>query len=234
MDADPGSSTVGISKIEDAYNSVEDLTEREAQSSRAMQSGSTEPLLPSTSLGSFPADVAAEDSGSLREPLLRHMGSEGGVLGGAEGSEPAVETSGKDEEEGLVLFECRVCKEELMGWRLAPGEVASSAGRAAAAAAVATELMSRTRGGGGVSAGRVGREVVKGGERMVRPCECVGSMERVHLKCLQQWIERRRMDGADSERAMRCEVCHAPYRLRVHESKCPDRDVNANAGTCTV
>ncbi|CAI5951164.1 unnamed protein product, partial [Closterium sp. NIES-64] len=43
-------------------------------------------------------------------------------------------------------------------------------------------------------------------------------MGRVHLRCLQQWIERRRMDGCDHD-ALTCEVCRSPYRLRIHESE---------------
>ncbi|GJP61451.1 hypothetical protein CLOP_g18612 [Closterium sp. NIES-67] len=51
---------------------------------------------------------------------------------------------------------------------------------------------------------------------MVKPCSCGGTMGRVHLRCLQQWIERRRMDGCDHD-ALTCEVCRAPYHLRIHE-----------------
>ncbi|CAI7865012.1 unnamed protein product [Closterium sp. NIES-53] len=54
------------------------------------------------------------------------------------------------------------------------------------------------------------------GARMVKPCACGGTMGRVHLRCLQQWIERRRMDGCDHD-ALTCEVCRSPYRLRIHE-----------------
>jgi E3 ubiquitin-protein ligase DOA10 len=51
-----------------------------------------------------------------------------------------------------------------------------------------------------------------------RPCLCGGSMARVHLRCLQQWLERRRADPALSESAaFSCEVCKAPYRLHVRE-----------------
>ncbi|CAI5492235.1 unnamed protein product [Closterium sp. Naga37s-1] len=53
---------------------------------------------------------------------------------------------------------------------------------------------------------------------MVKPCACGGTMGRVHLRCLQQWIERRRMDGCDHD-ALTCEVCRSPYRLRIHESE---------------
>jgi hypothetical protein len=43
-------------------------------------------------------------------------------------------------------------------------------------------------------------------------------MARVHLRCLQQWLERRRADPALSESAaFSCEVCKAPYRLHVRE-----------------
>lgn len=43
-------------------------------------------------------------------------------------------------------------------------------------------------------------------------------MARVHLRCLQQWLERRRADPAVPDAAaLCCEVCKAPYRLHVRE-----------------
>ena len=57
----------------------------------------------------------------------------------------------------------------------------------------------------------------EGGERMLHPCSCGGSMAGVHLKCLQHWIEQRRLDT--SEASLRCEVCRSHYKLRIREGK---------------
>ncbi|GBG69605.1 hypothetical protein CBR_g4435 [Chara braunii] len=54
-----------------------------------------------------------------------------------------------------------------------------------------------------------------GGGEMIKPCECGGTMARVHLKCLQQWISRRR--HVNISEAGRCEICKSDYKLRIKE-----------------
>eukprot|EP00270_Netrium_digitus_P009809 TRINITY_DN3005_c0_g1_i3.p1 TRINITY_DN3005_c0_g1~~TRINITY_DN3005_c0_g1_i3.p1 ORF type:complete len:348 (-),score=62.43 TRINITY_DN3005_c0_g1_i3:419-1462(-) len=53
-------------------------------------------------------------------------------------------------------------------------------------------------------------------ELMLQPCKCGGTMAKVHLRCLQQWIERRRLDISDPQ-SLSCEVCKSPYQLQVRE-----------------
>eukprot|EP00743_Colponemidia_sp_Colp-15_P005211 GILK01005606.1.p1 GENE.GILK01005606.1~~GILK01005606.1.p1 ORF type:complete len:204 (-),score=7.27 GILK01005606.1:510-1121(-) len=43
----------------------------------------------------------------------------------------------------------------------------------------------------------------------LKPCNCTGSLERVHMKCLQRWIQTK------SSNHLTCEICHAPYLVRV-------------------
>jgi hypothetical protein len=57
---------------------------------------------------------------------------------------------------------------------------------------------------------------------LIRPCACKGSIEGVHLGCLQQWI-RSRMGLLDEDRkgryfvkAMDCDLCKQPYPSHVH------------------
>ncbi|GJP38075.1 hypothetical protein CLOM_g22521 [Closterium sp. NIES-68] len=139
--------------------------------------------------------------------------------------------------DGRLLVECRFCREEEYLDPLELGLVTASGGSTGS-------TRSGSGGGGGDGGGGAGggegggegggadtrggvgargegeagakaREKARGA-RMVKPCSCGGTMGRVHLRCLQQWIERRRMDGCDHD-ALTCEVCRAPYHLRIHE-----------------
>ncbi|CAI5953203.1 unnamed protein product [Closterium sp. NIES-65] len=137
-----------------------------------------------------------------------------------------------------LLVECRFCREEEylspedLGLRINTGGAGAGAGAEGGAGArgergapesldefprgetAAAEGGEKAR--GAEARGAEARRAETGGARMVKPCACGGTMGRVHLRCLQQWIERRRMDGCDHD-ALTCEVCRSPYRLRIHE-----------------
>jgi len=54
---------------------------------------------------------------------------------------------------------------------------------------------------------------------LIAPCNCSGSLARVHTSCLQTWIATRprpNIPGASSEDGrMICEICHTDYRINV-------------------
>ena len=55
-------------------------------------------------------------------------------------------------------------------------------------------------------------------ELLIEPCDCSGSVRRVHSTCLQRWIAMRPIhidDGERNDSRMRCEICHADYRIAV-------------------
>ncbi|CAI5945871.1 unnamed protein product [Closterium sp. NIES-65] len=139
-----------------------------------------------------------------------------------------------------LLVECRFCREEEylspkdLGLKINTGGAGAGAGAGAEGGAgargergapesldefprgeaAAAEGGEKAR--GAEARGAEARRAETRGARMVKPCACGGTMGRVHLRCLQQWIERRRMDGCDHD-ALTCEVCRSPYRLRIHE-----------------
>mmetsp|Transcript_60588 Transcript_60588/g.159301 ORF Transcript_60588/g.159301 Transcript_60588/m.159301 type:complete len:389 (-) Transcript_60588:216-1382(-) len=52
---------------------------------------------------------------------------------------------------------------------------------------------------------------------LIRPCQCKGSVEYVHLGCLRQWVKQRlnlsdAPGGSYYYRPLPCELCKAPYR----------------------
>ncbi|CAI5485127.1 unnamed protein product [Closterium sp. Yama58-4] len=141
-----------------------------------------------------------------------------------------------------LLVECRFCREEEylspedLGLKINVGGSGAGAGAGMGASgagggaprsrgefprgeAAAAERGEKARGAearGAEARGAEARREEARGARMVKPCACGGTMGRVHLRCLQQWIERRRLDGCDHD-ALTCEVCRSPYRLRIHE-----------------
>lgn len=44
------------------------------------------------------------------------------------------------------------------------------------------------------------------------PCRCSGSCKYIHKRCLEDWQNVQRGQG-HWQRAKRCEICHAPYKL---------------------
>eukprot|EP01062_Namystynia_karyoxenos_P062824 TRINITY_DN55691_c0_g1_i1.p1 TRINITY_DN55691_c0_g1~~TRINITY_DN55691_c0_g1_i1.p1 ORF type:complete len:390 (+),score=98.81 TRINITY_DN55691_c0_g1_i1:78-1172(+) len=46
--------------------------------------------------------------------------------------------------------------------------------------------------------------------RLIEPCRCSGTLRWAHERCLAGWVQRL----ADTGRALQCEVCGCPYRLR--------------------
>jgi len=64
-------------------------------------------------------------------------------------------------------------------------------------------------------------------ELLITPCNCSGSLRKVHTTCLQQWILHRpdpeqyagtsyRPSGiSGGDHRMSCEICHADYRIQV-------------------
>ncbi|GAQ89932.1 hypothetical protein KFL_005790030 [Klebsormidium nitens] len=105
------------------------------------------------------------------------------------------------------------------GWQGAPSMAPMTAGGGLGGVGSPTKRTSLSRQGSiEMEECRICKEGREGGERMIRPCLCGGSMARVHLRCLQQWLERRRADPAVPDAAaLSCEVCKAPYRLHVRE-----------------
>ncbi|XP_063218950.1 uncharacterized protein LOC134529122 [Bacillus rossius redtenbacheri] len=53
----------------------------------------------------------------------------------------------------------------------------------------------------------------RGGELMLAPCDCRGTMRWVHCSCLMQWLQSRCRPA--------CEVCGARYRFRVERPRRP-------------
>ena len=47
-------------------------------------------------------------------------------------------------------------------------------------------------------------------DELIDPCDCQGSVQFVHMSCLQQWISAR-----PAHIRMICEMCHVPYRLKL-------------------
>lgn len=58
---------------------------------------------------------------------------------------------------------------------------------------------------------RVCRFCLSSGGHLVAPCQCAGSQRWVHACCLVHW----RRKGHDAVGRRKCEVCLAPYKLRV-------------------
>eukprot|EP00897_Mesotaenium_endlicherianum_P002506 jgi/Mesen1/2283/ME000154S01456 len=116
------------------------------------------------------------------------------------------------DEDELEPEECRICKEEgADSW-------GASLSREQEKAEEEEEDKKRGAGAWGSTWAREKeRRRARARERvLLRPCECGGSMARVHLGCLQRWIESRRMESIEADELV-CEVCRAPYRLRVRE-----------------
>lgn len=55
-----------------------------------------------------------------------------------------------------------------------------------------------------------GGEEEDGGERLVSPCMCDGSMQYVHPDCLHEW----RVRAHNTQSFRRCDQCHYPYLVR--------------------
>jgi hypothetical protein len=47
---------------------------------------------------------------------------------------------------------------------------------------------------------------------VVVTAKCSGSLKKVHLSCLRKWIDQNRRDDV-----LKCEICHADYRVVVKE-----------------
>mmetsp|Transcript_12525 Transcript_12525/g.43828 ORF Transcript_12525/g.43828 Transcript_12525/m.43828 type:complete len:231 (-) Transcript_12525:184-876(-) len=65
-------------------------------------------------------------------------------------------------------------------------------------------------------------------ERLIAPCSCAGSMRGVHASCLQKWIETR-----PDDEAMRCELCHQPYRVSFERQFVCDREHTCSFAACS-
>ncbi|KAG2490091.1 hypothetical protein HYH03_011397 [Edaphochlamys debaryana] len=60
------------------------------------------------------------------------------------------------------------------------------------------------------------------GLALVSPCKCTGSLNCVHVRCLQDWQQVLRSQG-QCRKARSCEICKAPYKL-------PSADCGGGAG----
>ncbi|KAK3253317.1 hypothetical protein CYMTET_37433 [Cymbomonas tetramitiformis] len=49
---------------------------------------------------------------------------------------------------------------------------------------------------------------------LITPCDCVGTQKYVHERCLRQWQSLKLREGQE-EKAKRCNVCQAPYAIRL-------------------
>jgi hypothetical protein len=47
------------------------------------------------------------------------------------------------------------------------------------------------------------------------PCACSGSIARVHLECLSQWISTRSKDQIPQAADLICELCKSPYQINL-------------------
>jgi len=59
---------------------------------------------------------------------------------------------------------------------------------------------------------------------LISPCDCTGSIQYVHLKCLQKWIQSR-IDVHESKnivtlfwKSLKCELCKADFPLGFHQN----------------
>mmetsp|Transcript_12362 Transcript_12362/g.20066 ORF Transcript_12362/g.20066 Transcript_12362/m.20066 type:complete len:194 (+) Transcript_12362:479-1060(+) len=50
------------------------------------------------------------------------------------------------------------------------------------------------------------------GNRLISPCECTGSISKVHVECLEKWILNRPGNRAAGDN-LECEICHSRYRV---------------------
>nr|CAB3263646.1 probable E3 ubiquitin-protein ligase MARCH10 [Phallusia mammillata] len=48
--------------------------------------------------------------------------------------------------------------------------------------------------------------------QQVTPCSCSGSLQYVHMQCLQQWRQTKKITGAD---VSACELCKQPYNVQL-------------------
>ena len=53
------------------------------------------------------------------------------------------------------------------------------------------------------------RICLDGGNNLITVCDCIGSVQFVHQKCIQTWIET----TTNPESKKKCEVCHATYKF---------------------
>lgn len=89
--------------------------------------------------------------------------------------------------------------------------------------------------------------ICKGGAeegKLVRACRCRGSCEYVHVACLERWLHCRPMptatrhllnannSSAPARDAPHCEVCKAPYTVRIHHRSRFDAQRCCSARSC--
>jgi len=48
--------------------------------------------------------------------------------------------------------------------------------------------------------------------QLITPCECTGSISKIHVECLEKWILNRPGNRAVGDN-LECEICHTPYRV---------------------
>ncbi|GLC46002.1 hypothetical protein PLESTB_001029000 [Pleodorina starrii] len=67
-----------------------------------------------------------------------------------------------------------------------------------------------------------GEEGEEPGLRLVSPCKCSGSLNYMHVKCLQDWQQVLRAQG-QFRKARHCEICKQPYKLDATSPHCSGR-----------
>eukprot|EP00742_Colponemidia_sp_Colp-10_P014732 GILJ01016771.1.p1 GENE.GILJ01016771.1~~GILJ01016771.1.p1 ORF type:complete len:229 (-),score=20.96 GILJ01016771.1:365-1051(-) len=68
-------------------------------------------------------------------------------------------------------------------------------------------------------------------EPFLYPCNCRGSLSAIHQECLEKWIQERTNqmlnsndpDFIDFDTALKCEICHSTYNVRVERKFILDR-----------
>ena len=56
---------------------------------------------------------------------------------------------------------------------------------------------------------------------LISPCACAGSLKAVHLRCLQRWVESRKIqgDGTFYWKSIDCEICKTKYPLTIRSQQ---------------
>ena len=66
---------------------------------------------------------------------------------------------------------------------------------------------------------RICGETTLGNSELISPCDCSGSMGKVHTACLQRWIEAR-----PAHHSLTCETCGVDYRIAYERRIVYDRE----------